>query len=101
MNRWQRAWQAFWSEPLYKTNQQMRVFTDQSREWLDVRLAPTGVKLHLLTKDGVAVHGEVTDRTFSLQFHFMSTTMLDMQYVVSVLFTVTAMLLIFLKETTN
>jgi len=66
MNRWQRAWQAFWSEPSYKTNQQMRVFTDQSRSWLDIRLAPTGVKLHLLTKDGVAVHGEVTDRTFSL-----------------------------------
>ena len=64
MNRWQRAWHTFWNEPKgHKHNQQMRVFTDQGREWLAIELAPRGVKLHLLTRDGVATHGEVTDRT--------------------------------------
>ena len=64
MNRWQRAWHAFKNEPKgHKHNQQMRVFTDQGREWLDIRFAPHGVRLHLLTTGCVATHGEVNERT--------------------------------------
>jgi hypothetical protein len=67
MNRWQRAWHAFWNEPKgHKHNQQMRVFTDQGREWLDINLAPRGVKLHLLTKESMPTHGEVNDRNIEL-----------------------------------
>ena len=64
LDRFKRAWAAFnEAPPEVRHNQTMRVFTDQSREWLDIRLAPRGAKLHLLTTGGVATHGEVTDRT--------------------------------------
>jgi hypothetical protein len=65
LDRLKRAWAAFSDRPVdsFNHNQQMKVFTDRSREWLNIELAPRGIKLHLLTKDGVATHGEVTDRT--------------------------------------
>ena len=65
LDRFKRAWHAFNDTPVdsFKMNHQHKVFTDQSREWLDVKFAPHGVKLHLLTKDGVATHGVITERT--------------------------------------
>jgi hypothetical protein len=65
IDRFKRAWAAFWDEPAqnFKVNQQMRVFTDQGREWLDINLAPHGVRLHLLTTGCTATHGSVSDRT--------------------------------------
>lgn len=65
IERFKRAWLAFKGEQVedFKWNTQYKVFTDQSREWLDVDLAPRGVKLHLLTKEGMPTHGELNDRT--------------------------------------
>ena len=65
IERLKRAWAAFKNEPkeTFSRNENFRVFTDKSRDWLSVDFAPHGVKLHLLTKDGVATHGEITDRT--------------------------------------
>lgn len=68
IDRLERAWHAFNDTPVdsFNHNQQMKVFTDKSREWLNIDLAPRGIKLHLLTKGGVAVHGEVTQRSAAL-----------------------------------
>jgi hypothetical protein len=64
IDRFKRAWAAFKSDEMQIShNQTMRVFKEQSRSRLHDRFAPRGAKLHLLTKDGVATHGEVTDRT--------------------------------------
>lgn len=70
LDRFKRAWHAFNDTPSssFNYNQQKQVFTDRSREWLDIKFAPRGVKIHLLTKGGIATHGQVTDKT---EFQFV------------------------------
>ena len=65
MFRMVRAWRAFKERPLddHRWNKQHNVFTDQSREWFDIKTAPRGVKLHLLTREGMPTHGYVNDST--------------------------------------
>lgn len=65
LNKIKQKWNSIFGvpPPNFKHNNQMRVFTDQNREWLDIDYAPRGVKLHLLTREGMPTHGEVTEST--------------------------------------
>ena len=68
IERLKRAWAAFNDEPAqnFKVNDQHKVFTDQNREWLDIRFAPHGVKIHVLTKEGMPTHTVLSDKTAHL-----------------------------------
>lgn len=68
LDRFKRAWHAFKDTPVdsFKMNHQHKVFTDQSREWLDIGLAPHGVKIHALTREGMPTHTILSERTVHL-----------------------------------